>query len=51
MLLLHVDDSCVFGDREDINWLIEKMEERFKTKVEGGLNDFLGCDILRQEGV
>ena len=38
-----------FGSREDINWLINKMKEKFKIKIEGGLNDFLGCNILREK--
>ena len=50
IVLLYVDDSCVWGKREDIDELIEMLRKRFTIKVEGGLNDFLGCEILREEG-
>ena len=49
MMLFHVDDSCVIGNRIGIDGLTEKMRDGFETKVEGGFNDFLGCVILRQE--
>ena len=50
IVLLYVDDSCVLGKREDIDELVVQLRTRFTIKVEGGLNDFLGCEILREEG-
>ena len=40
----------MLGNREDIDWLIGEVRKGFNVKVEGGLNDFLGCAILREEG-
>ena len=49
IVLLYVDDSAIIGCREDIDEFCENVRKRFKVKVEGGLNDFLGCDILREK--
>ena len=46
LIIVWVDDSIVFGNREDIADLVEVMRERFTIKTEGGLNDFLGCEIM-----
>ena len=46
-LPLYVDDLCVFGDRADIEELIKAIQKKFMIKIEGKLDDFLGCEILR----
>ena len=46
LMIIHVDDSLVFGHKEDIRDVIAHLEKRFTVKTEGGLNDFLGCDII-----
>ena len=49
MLLLHVDDSAITGHREDIEEMLKSVREEFKIKTEGGLNNFSGCDMLREK--
>ena len=46
MIICWVDDSICFGHKEDIADVISFLNERFTVKTEGGLNDFLGCEIL-----
>ena len=46
LVIVWVDDSIVFGDKEDIADLVKTLNERFTVKAEGGLNDFLGCEIM-----
>ena len=50
ILLLYVDDSACLGNKEDINETMKLISKKFTIKTEGGLNNFLGCDILREEG-
>ena len=45
VLLLHVDDSCIFGAREDTDEVMSGVRKKFTVKTEGGLKDFLGCGI------
>ena len=45
-----MDDSCVFGVREDMDDVTNEVRKEFTIKTEGGLNDFLGCEILRGKG-
>ena len=47
LLLMYVDDSICMGKRQRINEVITLLKSEFKLKVEGGLNDFLGCSIIR----
>ena len=47
ILLLYVDDSAIFGYRDDIDETFNLIRRQFKITTEGKLNDFLGCDILR----
>ena len=49
LMIIHVDDSLVFGHHEDIKTVIKHLERRFTVKTEGGLNDFLGCEIIMNE--
>ena len=46
IIICWVDDSICFGHKEDIAEVIYFLSERFTVKTEGGLNDFLGCEIL-----
>ena len=50
-LLLYVDDSVCVGQRQDIEETIKLIQTRFTLTVEGKLNDFLGCSILRKENM
>ncbi len=47
VLLLYVDDSAIFAKKEDVEWLFDKIKTQFSIKTEHVLNDFLGCEILR----
>ena len=47
--LFHVDDSCVFGARSDMDDVTMAVKKVFTIKTEGGPKDFLGCEILRDE--
>ena len=38
--LLCVDDSCIFGVKEDIDKVTSKVRKEFTMKTENGLNDF-----------
>ena len=49
ILLIYVDNATIIGMRENINEMIEKIKTVFKIKIERGLNNFLGCSILREE--
>ena len=49
LIIVHVDDSIVFGNKDDIKEVIEHLERRFTVKTEGGLNNFLGCKIIMSE--
>ena len=49
VLLLYVNDSAIIGNKEDINETIRLIQLRFTITSEGRLNDFLGCDILRNK--
>ena len=46
---MHVDDSIIFGNKKDIKEVIIHLERRFTVKTEGGLNDFLGCEIIMSD--
>ena len=48
VLLLYVDDSLCIGHRQDIDDTIQLIKIVFTITVEGGVNDFLGCSILRR---
>ena len=50
IILLYVDDTALIGDKRDIQETITLIRNTFTITVEGKLNDFLGCDILREEG-
>ena len=47
MLPLCVDDSAVVGHRSDTDEFFESARKTFKVKLEGKLNNFLGCDMSR----
>ena len=49
LIIVHVDDSIIFGDKDDIKEVIEHIERQFKVKTERRLNDFLGCEIIMSE--
>jgi Reverse transcriptase (RNA-dependent DNA polymerase) len=49
LVTLYVDDSIIAGDREFIEDTIAKLEEVFKVKVQGDLDDYLGCEITRSD--
>ena len=40
VLLLHVDNSCVFGVRADMDEVIIAVREKYTIKTEGDLKDF-----------
>jgi hypothetical protein len=44
-----VDDLAIIGSKEDIDETIKLIQLRFTITSEGRLNDFLGCDILRNK--
>ena len=46
LLATYVDDSIIFGHKDDINDFFESIEI-FKIKHENKLNDFLGVNIIR----
>ena len=46
-IYLYKHDLAIIGDRRDINEVFESVRREFIIKVEGGLNDFLGCEIIR----
>ena len=46
-LLLYVDDSLCIGDKRDIAETMTLIRLIFNITVEGKLNDFLGCNIVR----
>lgn len=48
ILLLYLDDSTIFGYRDDINETFSLVLRDFNITTEGKLNDVLGCDILGQ---
>jgi len=48
-LLLYVDDSICVGHRKDIDETIKLIQLRFTLTIEGKLNDFLGCNIIKME--
>ena len=48
ILATYVDDSIIFGQREDINDFFESIE-LFKIKHENELNNFLGVNIIRSK--
>ena len=50
IILLYVDDSLCVGDSRDIEETMNLIRLAFTITVEGGLNDFMGCDILRSPG-
>ena len=49
ILLLYVDDSAIFGSRAGIDELMSLVKEEFTIKSEGKLNDFLGCNIIKDK--
>jgi hypothetical protein len=50
IILLYVDDSVMIGAREDLDAVIVEIQPSgLHLQVEGGLNDFLGCSILRDK--
>ena len=42
-----MDASAIIEDRRDIDEVFELVRKEFTIKVEGGLNDFLGYEIIR----
>ena len=42
-----MDDSAIIGDRRDVYEVFESVRREFTKKIEGGLNDFLGCEIIK----
>jgi len=48
-VLLYVDDSVFIGNRKDIDDSLNDIQKEFTVTIEGGLNDFLGCSILRYD--
>jgi len=49
VLTLYVDDSIIAGDEELIEDTIESLKKVFNIKVQGDLEDYLGCEITRNE--
>ena len=49
-MIIYVDDSLCFGHKDDIQEVADLMKEEFKIKSEPKMNDFLGCDIIREKG-
>ena len=47
VFLLYVDDSACFGHKDNILETFRLIAKYFEIKTEGKLNDFLGCEILR----
>ena len=49
IIALYVDDSIVAGHKSAIDQTIEEMKSVFSIKVQGTLDDYLGCDIKFDE--
>jgi Reverse transcriptase (RNA-dependent DNA polymerase) len=49
VLTLYVDDSIIAGDKELIEDTISDLKKVFNIKVQGNLEDYLGCEITRSE--
>jgi Reverse transcriptase (RNA-dependent DNA polymerase) len=49
VLTLYVDDSIIAGDKELIEDTINELKKVFNIKVQGNLEDYLGCEITRSE--
>jgi len=48
-LILYVDDCGIAGSDEDMDWLEDKLEERFQIKRLGEIKWMLGMEIIHQE--
>jgi Reverse transcriptase (RNA-dependent DNA polymerase) len=48
VLTLYVDDSIIARDERLINETISNLEKVFKIKVQGNLDDYLGCKVTRK---
>jgi hypothetical protein len=50
VLLVYVDDSILMGPKgEELNYLIAEMNKRFKLQEEGGVSEYLGIEIRRED--
>ena len=49
IVMLYVDDSALIGSRRDIDDFLKEISKHFTIKTEGKLNDFLGCEIIKDE--
>jgi hypothetical protein len=48
-ITLYVDDSIIAGDERMIQETISCLQNVFKVKVQGTLEDYLGCEVIRVE--
>jgi hypothetical protein len=48
LITLYVDDSIIAGDEGMIQETIASLQNAFKVKVQGTLEDYLGCEVIRQ---
>jgi hypothetical protein len=49
VLALYVDDSIIAGDEKLIDDTICRLKKVFNIKVQGNLEDYLGCEIKRSD--
>jgi Reverse transcriptase (RNA-dependent DNA polymerase) len=49
VLALYVDDSIIAGDEKLIDNAICCLKKAFNIKVQGNLEDYLGCEIKRSD--
>jgi hypothetical protein len=48
-ITLYVDDSIIAGEEFLIKEIITSLQEVFKVKVQGSLEDYLGCEVVKEE--
>jgi hypothetical protein len=51
VLLVYVDDSILMGpDDNELAYLLQELQKRFKVQQEGDLCDYLGIEIKKEDG-
>ena len=49
IFILYIDDCLLLGNIYAILFAIEQIKKEFKIMVGGQLNDFLGCEIIKDD--
>jgi hypothetical protein len=51
VLLVYVDDSILMGsDNNELAYLLQELQKKFKVQEEGDLCDYLGIEIKKEDG-